>query len=63
MINAYYHVFSAASFAIFLVAAPEEGGNVLTKEVLDIVFQLDGNIRALEVSVEGLVWLVEHAAK
>ena len=33
-----------------MVAAPEEGRNVLTKEVLDMVFELDEKIRTLEAS-------------
>ncbi|CAN0336849.1 unnamed protein product, partial [Ascophyllum nodosum] len=40
----------ALNFARFLVTAREEGGNVLTKEVLDVVFDLDGRMRDLETS-------------
>ena len=32
------------------MTAREEGGNVLTKEVLDVVFDLDGRMRDLEAS-------------
>lgn len=38
------------NFALFMVAAPVVGGNVLTKGILDIVFELDESILALEVS-------------
>lgn len=33
-----------------MVAAPKEGGNILTKETLDEVFELDKTILALEAS-------------
>ena len=41
---------AALGYAIFIVAASEEGGNVLTKEVLDMIFELDEKIWILEAS-------------
>ena len=46
----------AIDFSLFMVEAPE-GGNVLTKEIVDIAFQLDEKVLALEASIPCVIEL------
>lgn len=43
-------LWSGSDWALLILEHPEEGGSVLTKEAMDIFWELDENIGEVEVS-------------